>query len=64
MPDNSSAYANRAFLNMDRKDFSTVISDADQAIKLNFRPKSIYQIRAIAKFFKDDYTGALADCDQ
>jgi len=63
-PDNSSAYANRAFLNMDLKDYGGVISDADQAIKLNFHPASIFQIRAIAKFFKEEYRGALADCNQ
>jgi hypothetical protein len=63
-PDNSSVYANRAFLNMDKQDYNAVISDADNAIKFNFRSPAIFQIRAIAKYYKNDWAGALADCDQ
>jgi tetratricopeptide (TPR) repeat protein len=63
-PDNSSAYANRAFLNMDRQNWSAVISDADIAIKLNFRSPMIYQIRAVAKYYLNDLKGALTDCNK
>jgi protein O-mannosyl-transferase len=63
-PDNSSAYANRAGINMDRQDYRAAINDADSAIKFHFQSPAIFKIRAAAKYFLNDWEGALDDCDR
>jgi hypothetical protein len=63
-PDNPLPWVNRASLNIERRNFRDAISDADMAIQLHYLTATVFQLRAAAKFFESDYSGALDDCNQ
>jgi hypothetical protein len=63
-PDNPLPWVNRASLNIERRNFRDAISDAGMAIQLHYLTATVFQLRAAAKFFESDYSGALDDCNQ